>query len=333
MRRSLRWIRAHALEWSGANTRSRERLDGTCAAILTYHRVLPHDRARAEAVEPGMYVAPETLRRHLAWLGDAYCVLPLREIVERLANAKPLPRFACAISFDDGWRDNRDHALPELTRRQLPATVFVVSERIGTAGAFWPDEVCRRLRALPPAERQSFANSLDARRGGDPLDASLTALKVFDEAARERALERLRALGDAAPVAKRELLDWDEVAELAAAGLDIEAHGATHRILPGLPRDVVRDELGRARERLRERGYGRGDLLAYPSGAWDGEVAQQAREVGYRAAFTTERGLARASLDEMALPRLGIHDDVAATRAEFRRTVPGSAPRDERSGA
>ena len=54
----------------------------------------------------------------LSW-AMRYRVLPLAEIVSRLACGKRLPVGATAISFDDGWRDNRDHALPELEQRGM----------------------------------------------------------------------------------------------------------------------------------------------------------------------------------------------------------------------
>ncbi len=66
----------------------------------------------------------------------------------------------CAITFDDGWRDNWKHAVPELERRGLPATVFVVSERVRIAGAFWPDELLRRLDPLPATKRRDLAQRL-----------------------------------------------------------------------------------------------------------------------------------------------------------------------------
>ena len=123
MRHHLRRALDAGLEWSGANRRARRRLDGTRAAVLMYHRVLPAPDAERLAVEPGMFVTPETFERQLEWLEASFRVLPLSEVVARLADARPLPERACAISFDDGWRDNHTHVLPALARRGLPATI------------------------------------------------------------------------------------------------------------------------------------------------------------------------------------------------------------------
>jgi peptidoglycan/xylan/chitin deacetylase (PgdA/CDA1 family) len=325
LRRVFRYARACAFAWSGAGRRTRGRLDGSRAALLMYHRVLPAADAARNAVEPGMFVTPETFERHLAWLAGSFSVLPLHEITERLAGEQPLPPRACAITFDDGWRDNHDYALPALERRGLPATIFVVTDRVGTEGSFWPDEVCRRMASLPGAAQRALVVAVGASLHGDPVDSLLAHLKQLREEARERALDRLRRETRDPSAGARELLDWSECDRLARAGVEIESHGSTHAILTGVSRDEAERELRSARARLLERGHGRRGLLAYPSGAHDEAVRRIASAVGYCAAVTIESGLADAEGDPMALPRLGLHDDISRTRAEFLRAVPGSA--------
>ena len=290
-----------------------------------YHRVLPASEATRRFVEPGMTVTPETFAKHLSWLEASYRVLPLGEISDRLLAGRPLPPGACAISFDDGWLDNAEYAWPELSRRGLPATIFLVVGRVGTRGAFWTDEVCRRLAALAPSEQREAAAALGAARGADPTEAVLAALKALDEEERESALGRLRTLGGADPREERELLDWDDVARMDGSGIDFESHALSHAILTGLPPEEAARELRAAREGLQERGCGRHALLAYPSGAHDAAVVQSAREAGYRAALTTERGLAGPADDPLGLPRLALHDDVSNSRSLFHARVPGSA--------
>jgi len=325
LRRPIRWARAFALDVLGVHRRTRRLLDGSRAAVLMYHRILPRMQALREGVQPGMYVAPETFARHLAWLEEHFRILPLHEIVARLVGDRPLPAGACAITFDDGWQDNADHALPELERRGLPATIFVVTERVGTPGAFWPDELCRRMARLGGQERRRLARRLGAARSGDPIDALLAHLKGLPDTRRRTALDALQELTEAPPAHARELLDWDGLERLARAGIDIEAHGATHAILAGLPASEIERELRSALEALREHGHGRHQLLAYPNGSHDALVRRVARELGYRAAVTTESGLAHLRSDPMAIPRVALHDDVSRTRVEFLHRVPGAA--------
>jgi peptidoglycan/xylan/chitin deacetylase (PgdA/CDA1 family) len=311
------------MERLGVNAAARARLDGSRAVILMYHRVLPSEEAERLNVDPSMLVTPATFRKNLDWLADSFQVLSLDEIVSRLSDGRSLPRGACAITFDDGWRDNYEHALPELERRQLPATVFLVTSRVGTLGAFWPDRVCRRLAAVEPVERARLAARLGAPGSRDLVSESIAALKCRSEAERRERLDEV--LGDESeqPSNERELLDWDEAAQMAAAGIALEAHGATHALLTGLPDDAVAQELRDCKQALLERGYGQGALLAYPNGSHNARARELAREAGFRAAVTVERGIATSSCDPFALPRVMPHENVSCTRAGFHRIVPG----------
>lgn len=319
----LRRLRAEVLERVGAHARARLALDGTAAAILMYHRVLPAAEATALDVEPGMFVTPETFARQLEWLERSFRVLPLADVIACLVAGRSLPRGACAITFDDGWRDNHVHALPLLGARRLPATIFLVTGRVGTRGAFWPDEACRRFARVPSRERAALARELGLSVAGDTPAQLVAALKPLGEEERARRLEALRARTPAVVEPERELLDWEEIGQMARAGIAFESHGVSHAILPGLPDDAVARELGRARSALAERGLGQGGLLAYPSGAFDGRVKALAHDAGYLAAVTTQRRIARRADDAFALPRIGLHQDVSASRAEFHRLVPG----------
>jgi peptidoglycan/xylan/chitin deacetylase (PgdA/CDA1 family) len=323
-RQLLRHGRGWLAERLGLNERARARLDGTCAALLYYHRVVSQSIVQRDSVEAGMYVTPESFEQQLDWIDEHIRVLPLWEITERLASHSSLPARACAITFDDGWRDNYDHAVPALARHDLPATIFVVTDRVGSEGAFWPDEICRRLAPLEFDEQRRIATKLGAGSAPTAIDGLLHHYKRMDERQRCLALDDLRKLTESPSDVGRELMDWHEIAQAAMSGIDIESHAASHAILTGLSTEEVASELRRSRESLRERGYGRRNLLAYPSGGHDEGVMNAAREAGYRAAVTIEHGLASTRDDLLALPRLCVHQGIAGSRGEFLLKIPGS---------
>ena len=253
-----------------------------------------------------------------------FAILPLQEIASRLREGRALPEGACAITFDDGWRDNIDHALPVLEGKGVPATIFAVTSRVGTLGAFWPDEVSRILSARSSSDGRALVKQIGVEvASGEALQATLAFLKEASEAERPARLERLWEAASHELDTARELLDWEELETLSRRGVDIESHGVSHAILTGLPMDEVRRELEHALVALRERGLGRHGLFAYPSGGFDAGIAKLAKDVGYRVAVTTQPGLVSAATNPMTLPRIGIHQDISSTRAEFLRWVPG----------
>jgi peptidoglycan/xylan/chitin deacetylase (PgdA/CDA1 family) len=119
--------------------------------ILMYHRVLPAHGAEAAREEPGMWVAPETLRMHGQVLREFFEPVHLDAWLQSAARGARLPRRAVALTFDDGWRDNFDFAFPVLKELDLPATIFLVSQRIGGGYDSWPN----RLGALVTLSEQS----------------------------------------------------------------------------------------------------------------------------------------------------------------------------------
>ena len=230
---AVRRMRAAWAHWSGRSRRERAALDGSRAVILMYHRVLPRAQARHERVEPAMYVDPETFARHVTWLAADFDVRPLSEIVSAFETGRPLPPRACAITFDDGWRDNLEHALPVLEAAGLPATLFAVSDRVGTEGGFWPDETERRLSAAAPDVRRSLAEELGLGSDGASPFAILEFLKGVSEAERPAMLAVLRGCTEDFLDEGRVLVDWDELDRLRDGGFEIEVHGASHAILTG----------------------------------------------------------------------------------------------------
>lgn len=94
------------------------------AVILMYHSV------REEG--PLFNVTPAAFARQMAYLKHKkYDVVSLRELVRRLRTREPLGRVV-VITFDDGYRDNYTHAFPILQQYRFPATIFSVTDAIGS---------------------------------------------------------------------------------------------------------------------------------------------------------------------------------------------------------
>jgi len=114
--------------------------------ILMYHAI-------AERGEPpSRFVLPAArFRRQLAWLRlRRHPVLTLDEYVDyRERNSLP-PAKSVVITFDDGYVDNADLALPMLRRRDMPATFFVVSGSLGKVNEWDEGGELRGRRLLSP---------------------------------------------------------------------------------------------------------------------------------------------------------------------------------------
>ena len=98
--------------------------------ILAYHRV---GEFKGDHVPT---VSTRTFERHLAFLARGrYRVVGLEEVITSLSRGQQPARRSVAITFDDGFGNNFQNALPLLKKYGYPATVFVVTDRIGTTDA------------------------------------------------------------------------------------------------------------------------------------------------------------------------------------------------------
>src|SRR5580693_1330157 len=152
-------------------------------SIFMLHHVRP---ARETPFQPNNHleVAPDFLRAVLVHLrARGIDIVTMDELHRRLTERDFSQRFAC-FTFDDGYRDNRDFALPIMREFDAPFTVYVASDFAQGRGRLW-------WIALETAIAK--ASSIDVKIGDVPvhLDTSTPAAK---QAAFDRLHDWLRAL-------------------------------------------------------------------------------------------------------------------------------------------
>ncbi len=305
--------------------------------VLMYHRVLPVDSPVRSIEQPGMYVSPETLGLHITELKRRFELVHLQEWLRRAKHGSPLPRLACALTFDDGWRDNYEFALPVLAKHGAPATIFLVSSFIGTTYGFWPNRLMSLLqKSFAKPGSVSFPQPLS--RIVDPVVAEAVRcgeLRVDDvdtvvQAAKQWEEQEVRTLVEAAEKScgsasnSREILDRDEIAKMGASGLiRFGSHTATHLRLGGRisTQELVR-EIVDSRKHLQDLSGQAIDLFCYPNGETSPEAVDLVRR-HYLGAVTTCAGWSHASGDPHLIRRIGVHDDVSNAREPFLERLSG----------
>jgi len=101
--------------------------------ILMYHAIdLPRGEREAR------YACPPTLfAQHMRLLrARGYTPVSLDDIAAYLRLEGEIPDHAVAVTLDDGFLDNFDHALPVLLEHQIPATIFLATGMIGGSNSW-----------------------------------------------------------------------------------------------------------------------------------------------------------------------------------------------------
>jgi peptidoglycan/xylan/chitin deacetylase (PgdA/CDA1 family) len=303
--------------------------------VLTYHRVLPTSHPDRAIEQPGMYVSPQTLDLHLTLLKRHFPIVHLDDWLRSAATGGPLPPQACALTFDDGWRDNFEHAFPVLRHHAAPATIFLVSGMTGTDLEFWPNRLARRLAQLRPGEGLpdplgrllapviEHAHSAGAWSLQD-LDRAVVLSKQLGDEQVGAALDAVPA-GIAPTAITRAVLNNDELRTMAASGLvRFGSHTRTHRrFRSDLPPEVLEREIAGSHAEIAESVGSAGvGVFCYPNGDTTPEAVGAVRR-HYAAAVTTRKGWHRAGADPYLIPRIGLHEDISNRPASFLARLSG----------
>jgi peptidoglycan/xylan/chitin deacetylase (PgdA/CDA1 family) len=256
------------------------------------------------------------LRRQLSFLRRAANVVALDRALDDLAAGRPLPPRAVAVTFDDGYRDNLEQAVPLLEELGIPATIFLVSGVLDRSVVPWWERLGHAFAVSTRAELEWDGTTWPVAGSAGPSsrDAIAERLKQLMQDERSAAVDDIAdRLGDHDQAATSDLfLDWDGARTLAARGVAIGAHSTDHAILANETAEAQTHNLGEARRAL-ETGLDRPvDLFAYPNGTsvdFDERTVSAARAAGYRCAVTTMAGWNDAGSDFFALRRQVMHPE------------------------
>ncbi len=217
--------------------------------ILMYHGV-------AEAAEDpnNLCVTPSRFAEQMAWLKrHGLRGVGIGTLVDEVRAGHH--RGLVGLTFDDGYVNVLEAALPELLRHGFTASMFIISDRLGGSNE-------------------------------------------WDE-------------GPAWP-----LMSADQVKELAAAGMEIGSHGATHLRLADVSADRLETEVSGSKASLGELVGTRIRGFAYPYGSMDAAARHAVSDAGYDYACAVNAS--RAEYGFMALPRIyvGQRDDAGRMTAK-----------------
>ena len=207
---------------------------GASAVIVMYHRF-------GEPAHPSTNITVEQVDAHIAELiTGGYSVLPMPEIVARVASGEMLPDRTVGITIDDAYRSVFFVAWPRFRAADLPFTVFISTT---------------------------------------PLDQGLS-----------------------------NYMSWDQVRVLAASGVTIGHHTATHLHMAAATFDRNRREIEGAFQRYEKELNLRPTLFAYPYGETSKALSEFVESVGFKAAFGQHSGVIGSIGDMFYLPRFAMNE-------------------------
>jgi peptidoglycan/xylan/chitin deacetylase (PgdA/CDA1 family) len=288
-------------------------IHGTGAAILMYHAVQEDPSQQADSLG-GIIHSRQVFRQQMELLARGFKPLSLDNLAILLRTEEKIPARSVVVTFDDGYRDNFENAMPILNQ-------------VGIAAAFYVTVECLEKRRLPWPSRVRYALRTSQRKTWKDPDGTIWPLAT--EADRDRAFAKAceyccKLVGGAQealvagiaaeldtgspPGSDQLMMEWHEVRKVAERGHTVGSHTLSHPNLAQLSVAEARAELGGSRAYLEEQLKRPVKHFSYPCPAlsphWNEQTVQECQRAGYETAVVTDGGLARRNDNPLCLHRV-----------------------------
>lgn len=280
---------------------------------MIYHQVL-------DELDP--YRSGEPDKEKFAWqmslISKYFNPLPLSQALT-LLEKRQLPANSVCVTFDDGYLNNLEVAMPILKKHAVPATVFVASA-FSDGNNMWNDRIldlfaqCNNDVMDLSAADKGKVEVTDSATKFSLLKETIIALKYYPIEERLQRVDKL-IKDNGNFVEQRRMMSPTEIKSLSDAGIEIGAHTHNHPILKGLDEASVRQEITQNRTLLEQwigkpvRGF------AYPNGKpgidFDDATVELIKALDFDYAVTTEWGISNPEADQYRLRRFTPWDSQA----------------------
>ena len=277
-------------------------------SILVYHRVLN----RSDYLRPGVPTVKE-FSWQMELLAKNFSPLSLPDAIDRLRNGELPPRAVC-VTFDDGYADNLELALPELQRWKVPATIYIATHYLN-GGRMWNDSIIEFIRTyrkesllLNSVSDQPLAMNSHKERLAS-AQKLISFAKYLDQESRHDFSEQLvqKSARESNSLPNHLMLSNRQVVELHNRGVTIGAHTVTHPILLEIPDETSRSEISEGRAQLEDIIQSPVAHFAYPNGIRGRDFSdrheEMIKDLGFSSAVTTHRGASNKKIRLTAMPR------------------------------
>ena len=286
--------------------------------IVTLHHVGPQRNA---SFQPNglLSVTPEFLDRFLGhFIARGWRFVSVDEMARGAAVPAAQDGRRIAVTLDDGYRDNLEHAWPVFRRHSVPFTIYVCAGFCDRTSELWWEALDRVIASADSVPMPGAVGETIATRR---TDEKLKAYEVWkdwltteaDELQQRVAIRELCAAHgvDLAAIAGELVMDWDEVREIAADPLaSIGAHTLTHPALARLAPNAAFHEMSASADRIETEIGIRPTSIAFPYGhraAAGPREAGLAEQAGFATSVTTRPGYIAADGKRHCLRRVSVN--------------------------
>lgn len=269
--------------------------------VLAYHRIVSDEEFAASGAKIAVSTGVSEFERQMQFIKAHFSPITIEALQQWLQGKGDLPKRPALITFDDGYQDIYLHAMPVLEQLNIPATVFLATDYMGSSRMFQWDiatycfESTSLISAdLPLLGKTTWENPVQRNQ---VLKQWLAASKQCQDVQRQAATQELvRVLQVDLPADNQTgtaFLTWEQVRKLIIRGLSFGSHTCHHPILSKIPLEQVADEVHQSKDKIEQETEREVLSFAYPNGLvadFNAEVIGVLKQAGYQCAFTLLAG-------------------------------------------
>jgi len=266
---------------------------------------------------------PEELERTLRLLSDFYQFITADQAVAMLQGKEPFVHNPMLITFDDGYRNNIDYALPICKQFDIKPIIFLSTKHVDSGMPFWFDRLDFALQqnmgdvilisysgqnySFDATSRIALAKSFKQFR--DEVKCAYSddneMNQLFNSLSDELEMRSGKALKD---ICQKDdwsaIVSWQQLREQVKSGsLDVGSHTLDHWRLDSLNEQQILSQLKQSKVSIEDELTVQCDYFCYPNGNYNNNAKRLVQDAGYLAAFSTDVGLCKIQDDLMTLKR------------------------------
>lgn len=314
------------------------------AAILMYHSVLPDPASQFDTLG-GIAHSELVFRKQMELLARDFHPISLDQVLDCVSGrGSALPKRSVVITFDDGYRDNSEFAMPVLNRTGVPAIFYVTVDCIENKKLPWParlrfafrntkrphwiDAFAKKWSLNTPPEREAaFLNSCDACC---QLSGAVQESFVRDiEQSLETSIDSSVPESGGADQPNSPMMNYEDLRRIHSSGHIIGSHTMTHPNMAKVNPDDAHREFIESKLKLERNLEAPVKHFSYPCPAlsphWNQKTLEQSRAAGYETAVTTDSGLTLRSDNPLCLKRIRPTKTVEGLRWNLESAFAGRA--------
>lgn len=279
--------------------------------VLTYHRVLPEIRCNPLKT----IVSLNIFTKQVDALRSKFPIISLSEAVKQMREGYAKNRIQAVLTFDDGYRDNYEAVFPILTKRGFPAVFSIATGYVGSGMPLWDWEIIIRMNTREDINEIKTPKNIFKRRANE--SQSSFTFRIFEEM-KSADMETIQGViaflrkataAKAGPYDFRDdgFMDWAQIRQMSQAGMEMGAHGTTHRSLSRMSLDEAVDEIKKGKLEV-ESNTGKPCLhFAFPFGSqkdYNQELINNVKEAGFQTCLLNIHGYNRMERDNFCFKRI-----------------------------